>query len=103
MEISLRLFKPTSLKEAYELAKVQDVLWSKKNSGEQWGRFSGIDEGVQQKVVARTLVNANLTPSQPKDGLLAHPSSGDKMIPAKSSKRLSSQDVDDRRRKGLCF
>lgn len=55
VEIAVRVLKPTSLKEAYALAKVQDVLWSKNNYMEKMDRNNGFDEGLQQKVMARTL------------------------------------------------
>lgn len=48
-------------------------------------------------------MNADLVPNQLRIGILALPNSGDRDITGKSSRKLSSQEVDERRKKGLCF
>lgn len=65
--------------------------------------MGGIDKAVQQKMVARTLVNVNSVPNSGRNGILVLLSNVDKVLPIKLSKKLSGQEVDERRRKGLCF
>lgn len=59
--MSVRLFNPSTLEYAYAIAKVQDVLWTKKWSCIQDSRFhnGGTNNFHHTGELARTKVNSN--------------------------------------------
>lgn len=50
----VRLFNSSTLQLAYALAKVQDVLWTKKGSWDKMNRGNIFDGGVLQKRMVRS-------------------------------------------------
>lgn len=101
--MSVRVLKPTSLQEAYTLARVQDALWNKKGSWERSNKIHVNEGGRMQRSMARTVVNANLNHNEAGKGILALPGTNSDKAPTKMNRKLSGREIDEKRQKGLCF
>lgn len=101
--MSVRLFKSTTLQSAYSLAKVQEVLWSKRTLLERHRRSGGFSDSTQMRRVARTVFNTTFSSNVPKEKDLALPSSANVSLNVKGNQRMTGKELEERRNKGLCF
>lgn len=105
VELSVRLFRPTTLQDAYGLARVQDLLWNTKTS------ITNQTQTKQPKTYSNSYTpytpvtkKTSANPHQLLDlikraPLLPTPTTYNK----KPTKTLTSKDMDEKRSKGLCF
>ncbi|KAD3068970.1 hypothetical protein E3N88_36850 [Mikania micrantha] len=98
----VRIFRPTTLKDAYSLSRLQNHANSVSNNGLKAGNFNKGNFVSKDNSGSSTLSNANKLPLHPTP-LKALPAMSTNSNKTNTGRRLSSREFDEKRAKGECF